>query len=183
MVRCKMTDFNTRSPFLPGLIISTPTSFRQMPDPARHPFACLAACLFAAVPARHAAQDPDGLLLAASVFRQSVPASRGAAVKGGAGLLVEDLPFSLRVERRFNVLGGKKPPLMPEVGIPYPVELKKDDAYPLFVAAGQIEGRTDDMAVATGDVELRKLDAQVFGDKMVYWPLDDEVDATGKVRI
>lgn len=184
MVRCKMPDFNTRSPFLPGLIISTLACHRQMPDPAPHPFACLAACLFAAVPASHAAQDPDGLLLAASVFRQAVPASRGAAVKGGAGLLVEDdLPLSLRVERRFNVLGGKRPPLMPEVGIPYPVELKKDDAYPLFVAAGRIEGRTDDMAVATGDVELRKLDTQVFGDKMVYWPLDDEIDATGKVRM
>ena len=113
-----------------------------------------------------------------------MPAPRqGGAVLPAGELVVEDVPLRLRSERRFNVLGRKKAPLVAEIGIPYPVDLKKDDAYPLFLVADQLDGRTDDVAVATGEVELRKIDARVYGDKMTYWPLDDEIDATGNVRM
>ena len=100
-----------------------------------------------------------------------------------ADLVDDGVPLRLRSERRFNVLGRKKAPLVAEIGIPYPVDLKKGDAYPLFLVADQVEGRTDDVAVATGEVELRKIDTRIYGDKMTYWPLDDEIDATGNVRM
>ncbi len=138
--------------------------------------------MFAAVPAGHAADDTDGVRLAAVSVRKGTPASRDA-VSGGSDAVGDDLPLRLRNERRFNVLGGKKKPVMPEVGIPYAFDPKKNDDYPLFVIAEHLEGRTDDVAVATGDVELRKAGSLFYGDKITYWPLDDEVDATGNVRM
>jgi LPS-assembly protein len=60
---------------------------------------------------------------------------------------------------------------------------KGTDAYPCSWSPTSLDGRTDDVAVATGEVELRKIDARVYGDKMTYWPLDDEIDATGNVRM
>ena len=138
--------------------------------------------MFAAVSAGHAAEDAGSVQLAAASVRKDAPASRDP-VPGGGDALGDDLPLRLRGERRFNVLGGKKKPVMPEVGIPYAFEPKKNDDYPLFVIADHLEGRTDDVAVATGDVELRKAGTQFYGDKVIYWPLDDEVDATGNVRM
>ncbi len=138
--------------------------------------------MLAAVPAAHAAEGADGHLQAASGLQTARPVS-AASRAPGASVMDEDAPLQLRSERRFNVLGRKKGPLVAEIGIPYPVVLKKGDAYPLFIVAGQAEGRADDIAVATGDVELRKLDAHLFGEKLTYWPLDDEIDATGNVRL
>ncbi|MGB9493310.1 MAG: LPS-assembly protein LptD [Azonexus sp.] len=149
---------------------------------ARRPLTLFVCCMLAAVPAAHAAEGADGHLQAASGLQTARPVS-AASRAPGASVMDEDAPLQLRSERRFNVLGRKKGPLVAEIGIPYPVVLKKGDAYPLFIVAGQAEGRADDIAVATGDVELRKLDAHLFGEKLTYWPLDDEIDATGNVRL
>lgn len=176
-----MADFNTGSPSLPAHFVSTPSFNCQMPDPVRRPFACLACCIFAASPAGHAAEDAGAVHLAAVSVRKATSASREAA--GGGDAVGGDVPLRLRNERRFNVLGGKKKPVMPEVGIPYSFDPKETDEYPLFVLAERLEGRTDDVAVATGDVELRKAGFLFYGDKILYWPLDDEVDATGNVRM
>lgn len=138
--------------------------------------------MFGAVPAAHAAEDADSLILAASGVRMATP-RQGGTLAEGANLMDDEAPLRLRSERRFNVLGRKKAPLVAEIGIPYPVDLKNDDVYPLFLIAEQVEGRTDDVAVASGEVELRKIDSRVYGDKMTYWPLDDEIDATGNVRM
>jgi LPS-assembly protein len=138
--------------------------------------------MFGAVPAAHAAEDADSLILAASGARMATP-RQGGTLAEGANLMDDEAPLRLRSERRFNVLGRKKAPLVAEIGIPYPVDLKNDDVYPLFLIAEQVEGRTDDVAVASGEVELRKIDSRVYGDKMTYWPLDDEIDATGNVRM
>lgn len=94
-----------------------------------------------------------------------------------------DTPVRLRAERKFNVLGKSKSSPVPEVGLEQPVELKKDDSYPMFLVADHIEGRTDEVTEADGDVELRKAGSLLFADKLIYWPLEDEVDATGNVRL
>ena len=138
--------------------------------------------MFAAVPAAHAAEGADGPIPAASGVRMTAPHQGGAVVED-EGLVDDGVPLRLRSERRFNLLGRKKAPLVAEIGIPYPVDLKKGDAYPLFLVADQVEGRIDEVAVATGEVELRKIDTRVYGDNMTYWPLDDEIDATGNVRM
>lgn len=98
-------------------------------------------------------------------------------------LAADDKPVRLRVERKFNTLGKKRTPLVQGVGVEHPVDLKKDDSYPMFVVADNIEGRANEVTEAEGNVELRKAGSLVFADKMTYWPLDDEVEATGNVRL
>ncbi|MBU3697245.1 LPS-assembly protein LptD [Dechloromonas sp.] len=118
-----------------------------------------------------------------------LPRASGALMQegsGGAPLLLsanDTVPVRLRVERKFNVLGKKKKPLAQDVGVDHPVELKKGDDYPLFVVADQIEGRTDDVTEAVGNVELRKAGSLLYADKVLYRPLDDEIEATGEVRL
>lgn len=132
--------------------------------------------MFAAQQASHAATD-------------SLPRALGAStpeLSGGAPLLLsanDTVPVRLRVERKFNVLGKKKKPLAPDVGVDHPVELKKGDDYPLFVVADQIEGRTDEVTEAVGNVELRKAGSLLYADKVLYRPLEDEIEATGQVRL
>ena len=132
--------------------------------------------MFAAQQASHAATDPLPRTLGASTPELS----------GGAPLLLaanDTVPVRLRVERKFNVLGKKKKPLAPDVGVDHPVELKKGDDYPLFVVADQIEGRTDEVTEAVGNVELRKAGSLLYADKVLYRPLEDEIEATGQVRL
>ena len=132
--------------------------------------------MFAAQQASHAATDP-------------LPRTTGAStpeMSGGAQLLLsanDTVPVRLRVERKFNVLGKKKKPLAQDVGVDHPVELKKGDDYPLFVVADQIEGRTDEVTEAVGNVELRKAGSLLYADKVLYRPLEDEIEATGQVRL
>ena len=99
----------------------------------RRPLAVFVCCLFAAVPALHAAPETDVLLLAASSVRQKPEVVPMVSVEP----LDDAWPMYLRSERRFNVMGRKKQPLVPGVGVPYPVEPVKDVAYPLFVVAAQ----------------------------------------------
>ena len=94
-----------------------------------------------------------------------------------------DVPLRLRTERKFNVMGKKKAASVSVVGIETPAVLKKDTVYPLFVTADQIEGQADDLTVAEGNVELRKVGSLILADRVTYRILDDEVEAFGSVRV
>ena len=148
---------------------------------SRRPLAVIVCCLFAGVQVSHAAIDPLRLPVPAQGKGDSMPVTASTAVIELAA--ANEIPVRLRVERKFNVLGKKKAPLLPGVGVDHPVELKKGDAYPLFIVADHIEGQVEDVTDASGDVELRKAGSEVFAAKMTYWPLDDEIDATGEVRL
>lgn len=147
---------------------------------SRRPLAVFVCCLFAGTQVSHAAENV-GLASVEVVGAQEIPAISPSTVP--ILLAANEQPLKLRKEKKFNVLGRKKVPLAEDVGLQHPVELKKDDRYPLFVVADQIEGRTDETTVAEGDVELRKAGSLVFSDKLTYWPLEDEVEAVGKVRL
>ncbi|HEX8963585.1 MAG TPA: LPS-assembly protein LptD [Rhodocyclaceae bacterium] len=54
---------------------------------------------------------------------------------------------------------------------------------PTFISGDRIQGRTDYEMVAEGDAEMRKIGTVLDADKIVYWNLDDEVEATGHVRL
>ena len=104
--------------------------------------------------------------------------------KAPNALALDDTPpFKLRSERKFNVLGKKKARVGEQVGLDNPMQLKKDDQYPLFIVADQIEGRADDSTEAEGNVELRRANALMFADRVVYRPLEDEIEAKGNVRL
>jgi LPS-assembly protein len=146
---------------------------------ARRPLAVFVYCLFAGMQASHAV-DTTHLPLPRDEAGDFSAADASTVVQQP---VANDADLRLRRERKFNVLGRNKRPLVPRVGIEYPVELNKGDSYPTFLIADIIEGRTDVLAEAEGNVELRKLGSQLYADKLTYWPLEDEVDAVGNVRL
>lgn len=136
--------------------------------------------MFAGMQVSHAAIDTARLPLPAGEGGKSASQEASTA---GLQLAANDAPVRLRVERKFNVLGKKKAPLVPGVGVEHPVELNKDDSYPMFIVADNIQGRADEVTEAEGEVEVRKAGTLIFADKLTHWPLEDEVEATGNVRL
>lgn len=63
--------------------------------------------------------------------------------------------------------------------------LPKDSAEPrpVFLSAQRMDGEVNREFRAEGDAELRKIGSVVNADRMTYWPLDDEVEAVGNVRL
>ncbi len=151
-----------------------------MPGYARRPLAVLICCLFAGVQVGHAAVDTAA---AGRVAAAATGDSEGVTKTPNALALDDTPPLKLRSERKFNVLGKKKAPAAEQVGLDNPMQLKKDDQYPLFIVADQVEGRADDSTEAEGNVELRRANALMFADRVVYRPLDDEIEAKGNVRL
>lgn len=60
---------------------------------------------------------------------------------------------------------------------------KSKTPQPVFLSAQRMSGTTEQEAVAEGEVELRKAGMQANADQMTYWPLDDELEAVGQVRL
>ncbi|MBS1160822.1 MAG: Organic solvent tolerance protein [Proteobacteria bacterium] len=140
---------------------------------ARRPLAVFVCCLFAGIQAGHAAPD-----MAPQQLPEGEAGRRPAAEPGN-----DVAPLKLRLERKFNVLGRKKAPLVRGVGIENPVQLKKDDSYPLFVIADSIQGRAEEVTEAEGAVEMRSAGSLLFADKLTHRPLADEIEAEGNVRL
>lgn len=152
-----------------------------MPGFNRRPLAVFVCCLFVGAQASHAADDVLRLQLSGvGLPVEATEETPEIMLLAAAG----DVPLRLRQERRFNVLGKKRQDPAPvTVGIELPSALKKDDTYPLFVSAEQIEGQADDLTVAEGDVELRKTGSLILADRLTYRMLDDELEAFGSVRV
>ncbi len=94
--------------------------------------------------------------------------------------------LNLRKERKFNVIAKKKAPDEPPLPVPgqnTPEIVKEDDKHPMFIMANELQGRNDESTEAIGEVELRKTGTLIYADRLTYWPLEDEVDATGNVRL
>lgn len=139
--------------------------------------------MFAGMPSAHALET-----LSTSLF----PPFAGNPAETAGGRPVGDLaaldvpPLRLRLERKFNVIARqRKGKSVAQSSLPQekPPLLKRDDTYPAFVVADHIEGQANDVTEAEGAVELRKTGTLLFADKLTYWPLDDEVEASGKVRL
>lgn len=54
---------------------------------------------------------------------------------------------------------------------------------PVFLSALRVNGEINQEVLAEGEAELRKVGTVVNADGMTYWPLDDEVEAVGNVRV
>ncbi|MFZ2855381.1 MAG: LPS assembly protein LptD, partial [Rhodocyclaceae bacterium] len=52
-----------------------------------------------------------------------------------------------------------------------------------FLSAQRMSGTTEREAIAEGDAQLRKIGTVVDADRMTYWPIDDELEAVGNVRL
>lgn len=54
---------------------------------------------------------------------------------------------------------------------------------PAFVSAQRLSGVVDRELVAEGDAEVRKVGTVLTGDRVTYWPVEDEVEALGNARL
>lgn len=64
-----------------------------------------------------------------------------------------------------------------------PPPAKSDVPRPAFLSAQRMSGTTEREAIAEGDAQLRKIGTVVDADRMTYWPIDDELEAVGNVRL
>jgi LPS-assembly protein len=54
---------------------------------------------------------------------------------------------------------------------------------PVFLSAQRISGVVDREVLAEDEAELRKVGTVLTADRLTYWPVDDEVEAVGSVRL
>ena len=54
---------------------------------------------------------------------------------------------------------------------------------PVFLSARRVSGVLDREAVAEEEAELRKAGTVLTAERMTYWPIEDEVEATGNVQL
>lgn len=151
-----------------------------MPGFDRRFLAWTICCLFAGVPMAHAADVNFEDMRAAGDFARALAAASSPV----PNVQPDQRPgLHLRAERKFNVLSKKKKSPANSVGLENPMQLNKGDRYPLFIAADRVQGRVDEATEASGQVEARRADAQLFADKLIYRPLEDEVEASSNVRL
>lgn len=84
----------------------------------------------------------------------------------------EEVPNDLTPAMALRLAPGMVPP-----------PSKSEVPRPAFLSAQRMSGTTDLEAIAEGAAELRKIGTVVDADKMTYWPIDDELEAVGNVRL
>ncbi|MGH8752019.1 MAG: LPS-assembly protein LptD [Burkholderiales bacterium] len=60
---------------------------------------------------------------------------------------------------------------------------RQPEAVPLFIEAESIEGQGQDQLTAQGQAVMRKRGQSVAADRLIYRPQEDEIEATGNVRL
>ncbi len=65
----------------------------------------------------------------------------------------------------------------------HPMPKESDVPRPVFVSAQRMGGDVQREFNAEGDAELRKVGTVLSADRLTYWPIDDEVEAEGSVRL
>lgn len=156
-----------------------------MPGFHRRPLVLFICCAFAGIQSAQAGTDSAPADLPAVNAGEAGVPDAGGAVIAPIVLAANDQALPLRMERKFDILKPKpaeKPPT--GLGIPAPPSPPKNkEAHPVFIVADHIEGRTEEVTEAEGNVEVRKFGTLLLADKVAYWPLEDEVDAQGHVHL
>ena len=129
----------------------------------------------------------------------AVPATQLAGRPGASSISTLRAPYSQGGALSAETQPPQVPPTGPrdedEVPDPGPAlalrsskkmeQLPKDSAVPrpTFLSAQRMTGEINREFVAEGDAELRKIGTIVNSDRLTYWPLDDELEAEGHVRL
>ena len=117
----------------------------------------------------------------------SAPLAEGGAEAGfGASSPTAPLPVSVAAARAEDAgeASDDQPPLAlrrAKAMVPLP----KESAVPrpVFISAQRMGGDVDREFNAEGDAELRKIGTVLNADRLTYWPIDDEMEAEGNVRL
>ena len=64
-----------------------------------------------------------------------------------------------------------------------PVVVGSGVPLPVFISSQRMSGTVGSEFVAEGDAELRKIGVVTNADQLTYWPVDDEFEALGNVRL
>jgi len=141
-------------------------------------------------------------LLGQPIASSTPSGGRVTTASAGAGAAAMPVPATVEGfdQARNDTWRAGRPPVLtfstevlelPEGGAPVPglktakalQPLTSSEPVPMFLTADDLAGITDHEAVATGNVEARKAGTVVKGDKMTYWPVEDELEAIGNVRL
>ncbi len=83
-----------------------------------------------------------------------------------------------------HVAAGELPgPVLKRAAGVMPYLKRPGELLPTFIAADHIAGKNDVEVVADGNVELRKRNSVLQSDRLTYWQQEDEMEATGNVRL
>ena len=139
--------------------------------------------------------QPEPTEFASATFGASVPLNRqrvpyGPVLEGGAPIVLAS-----PTETRPPLVGVTGPRDEEEVPDPTPALLlrstrsmespPKDSEVPrpTFLSAHRMGGDVNREFNAEGNAELRKIGTVLNSDRLTYWPVEDEVEAEGNVRL
>ncbi|MEF8698950.1 MAG: LPS assembly protein LptD [Candidatus Accumulibacter sp. UW20] len=111
--------------------------------------------------------------------RAEAPALRSAP----APVVAPAVPAPAAVSAPATPASRGSPPALRMARTMQPPPAESDLPLPVFVSGQQISGQLEREVVAEGDAELRKVGTVLTADRLTYWPIDDEVDALGHVRL
>ena len=121
----------------------------------------------------------------ATTSAATVPSMRvDPAMLGQAPSTVQQRPEAVPAPVPAPVGGGPDPALALRFsGRMMPLAKNSDEARPAFLRAQVMRGNVDSEFIAEGNAELRKIGTVVEADRLTYWPIEDEVEAEGQVRL
>ena len=117
---------------------------------------------------------------------ESAAAAPDAPPSGGEPSPAEPLPgesVSAAADAEEERVDDGQPPLSLRLTKQMGEPLKSDQPVPVFLTADRLYGDTETEMVAEGDAELRKRGMVLSAERLTYSPVEDEVTASGKVRI
>ena len=167
---------------------------------ARVPTAAPAAASAAVPPRRGPATAVE------RVASETVASESSSPARGSRSEAVSPRPATAATAVAGEPAGGDGSPLPPPVAPPVPATpatrppvgpplalqaataiqpppSDSDVPRPVFLSARRLSGVLDREAVAEEDAELRKVGTVLTADRMTYWPIEDEVEASGNVRL
>ena len=97
--------------------------------------------------------------------------------------LIAERPVLAPLYSAYVAAGELPAPKLKSTAALTPLPRDSTERRPNFLSADRIHGHTDDVMVAEGDAELRKVGTVLDADTITYWSLDDEVEALGNVRL
>jgi len=119
----------------------------------------------------------------AGVSGAGVTAVRRAAAGSAAGASGESAPGQFQSDV-VDVVDDGQPALALRAARKMETPPKNETApRPAFLSAQRMSGEVNREFNAEGEAELRKIGTVVNADRLTYWPLDDEMEAEGSVRL
>lgn len=123
------------------------------------------------------------------------PALLGLPPSAAAAVAAAPLPPSIperHLPPQVAPTGPRDEEEVPDVGVELALRASKQMAppetgsnvpLPVFLSSHRLSGAVDRELVAEGEAELRRAGTALSADRLTYWPIEDEIEAEGSVRL